>query len=209
MPTLQNFALLWRRSLLTLLLFSFTVTLALAQQRTITGTVTSETEGPLIGVNVVVVGTTTGAMTDISGNFSITVPGPNAVLSFSYIGYTPQNITVGSQTKIDLIMAPALSALGEIVVTGYSTQRKKEITSSISNVKSEEFNKGYVNRPEQLIIGKVSGLSISKPGGNPNEGFNIRLRGWKEASCTARPSMSRITAKNGMQRSWAPLRGPM
>ncbi len=187
MPTLQNFALFWRRSLTSLLLFSITVALAFGQQKTITGKVTSATEGPLIGVNVVVLGTTTGVMTDVTGAFTLTVPGPEAVLTFSYIGYTPQNITVGNQTKIDVLLAPALSALGEIVVTGYSSQRKKEITSSISNVKSDEFNKGYVSRPEQLIVGKVAGLSISKPGGNPNEGYNIRLRGLSTVGANTQP----------------------
>jgi TonB-dependent SusC/RagA subfamily outer membrane receptor len=134
-----------------------------------------------------VVGTTTGIMTDINGAYSLTVPGPAAVLSFSYIGYAPQNITVGSQTKIDVLLAPAVSALGEIVVTGYSSQRKKEITSSIANVTSDEFNKGNVNRAEQLIMGKVAGLSISRPGGNPNEGYNIRLRGLSTVGANTQP----------------------
>lgn len=172
---------------MSLLLFIFAATLTFAQQRTITGTVSSESEGPLVGVNVIVMGTTIGTMTDINGNFSLSVPGPEAIVSFSYIGYVAQNITVGSQTRIDLVLEPAVSALGEIVVTGYSQQRKKEITSSISNVKSDEFNKGYVNRPEQLIVGKVAGLSISKPGGNPNEGYNIRLRGLSTVGANTQP----------------------
>jgi len=187
MLNLQNFALSWRRSLLTLLLFSVTIAFTMAQQRAITGKVTSESEGPLVGVNVVVQGTTTGANTDINGSFTLTVPGPEAVLVFTYIGYTTQTITVGNRTSVDVVLAPAVSALGEIVVTGYSQQRKKEITSSISNVKSEDFNKGYVNRPEQLIVGKVAGLSISKPGGNPNEGYNIRLRGLSTVGANTQP----------------------
>jgi len=176
-----------RRSLISFLLLSFAVSFAAAQQRTVTGTVSSATEGPLVGVNIVVQGTSTGVATDINGNFSITVPGPQAVLVFSYIGYNPQSVTVGNQNRINVVLEPALSALGEIVVTGYSQQRKKEITSSISNVKSDEFNKGYVNRAEQLIVGKVAGLSISKPGGNPNEGFNIRLRGLNTVGANTQP----------------------
>lgn len=187
MQALQNFALLRRRSLLSLLLFSFLITSALAQQRTITGRVTSEAEGPLIGVNVIVLGTTTGMMTDINGAYSLTVPGPDAVITFSYIGYTPQNITVGTQTRIDVVLEPTISALGEIVVTGYSSQKKKEITSSISRVSSEEFNKGSIASPEQLIVGKVAGLSISRPGGNPNEGYNIRLRGLSTVGANTQP----------------------
>ncbi len=176
-----------RRSLISFLLLSFAVSFAAAQQRTVTGTVSSATEGPLVGVNIVVQGTSTGVATDINGNYSIAVPGPQAVLVFSYIGYNPQSVTVGNQNRINVVLEPALSALGEIVVTGYSQQRKKEITSSISNVKSDEFNKGYVNRAEQLIVGKVAGLSISKPGGNPNEGFNIRLRGLNTVGANTQP----------------------
>ena len=187
MQTLQNFAPFRRRVLSTFLLFSIAVTLSFGQQKTITGTVRSETEGPLIGVNIVVQGTTTGVMSDINGGYSIVVPGPEAILSFSYIGYIAQNITVGSQTKIDVLMAPAVSALGEIVVTGYSQQRKKEITSSIANVKSDEFNKGYVNNAEQLIVGKVAGLSINKIGGDPNGGYNIRLRGLSTVGANTQP----------------------
>jgi len=182
-----NLVHLMRRSIISFLLFSFAVSLAVAQQRTVTGTVTSATEGPLVGVNIVVQGTTTGLATDINGNYSIVVPGPQSVLVFSYIGYNPQSVTVGNQNKIDVVLEPAVSALGEIVVTGYSQQRKKEITSSISNVKSDEFNKGYVNRAEQLIVGKVAGLSISKPGGNPNEGYNIRLRGLNTVGANTQP----------------------
>jgi iron complex outermembrane receptor protein len=177
MPTLQNVALFWRRSLLSLLLFSVAVTLSFGQQRTIKGKVTSETEGALPGVNIVVQGTTIGIATDINGDYTISVPGPEAVLVFSFIGYTPQQITVGNQSTINVVLAPALSALQEIVVTGYGTQKKREVTSSITSVKSDEFNKGSVNSPVQLIQGKVSGLSISKAGGDPNGTYDIRLRG--------------------------------
>jgi TonB-linked SusC/RagA family outer membrane protein len=187
MQTLQNFALFWRRYLLSLLLFTIASALTFAQQKTVTGRVTSATEGSLIGVNVVVQGTTIGTMTDINGGYSITVPGAQAVLNFSYIGYTTQNVTVGSQTKIDVVLAPSVSALAEIVVTGYGTQKKQEITSSISSVKSDEFNKGNLNAPEQLIVGKVAGLSISKPGGDPNAGYNIRLRGLSTIGANTQP----------------------
>jgi iron complex outermembrane receptor protein len=177
MVTLRNSVLLLRRVFSLILLFSISVGFTWAQQKTITGKVASETEGPLIGASVVVQGTTTGTTTDIDGNFTITVPGPEAVLMISYIGYTTQTVTVGSQTSINIFLAPVLSALGEIVVTGYGTQKKQEITSSISSVKSDEFNRGNLSTPEQLIVGKVAGLAISKAGGDPNGGYNIRHRG--------------------------------
>lgn len=177
MGTLKNSVFLWRRGILSLLLLGFAISMASAQQRTVTGKVTSDTEGELPGVNIVVQGTTTGVMTDAGGNYSIVVPGPEAALVFSFIGYTSQTVTVGNQNTINMVLEPATSALAEVVVTGYGTQRKREVTSSISSVKSDEFNRGNVNSPVQLIQGKVSGLSITKAGGNPNEPYNIRLRG--------------------------------
>lgn len=177
MGTLRNSLFLWRRSILSLLLFGFAISIAFAQERTVTGKVTSETEGPLPGVNIVLQGTTQGAMTDAQGNYKIVVPGPEAVLVFSFISYTSQTVTVGSRSTIDVVLVPAVSALGEIVVVGYGTQKKREVTSSITSVKSDEFNKGNVSSPVQLIQGKVAGLSISKPGGDPNGGYDIRLRG--------------------------------
>jgi iron complex outermembrane receptor protein len=116
-------------------------------------------------------------MTDAGGNYTISVPGPEAVLLFSFISYTTQAVTVGNQSTVDVVLVPALSALNEVVVTGYGTQKKREVTSSITSVKSDEFNKGSVQSPVALIQGKVSGLSISKPGGDPNGDYNIRLRG--------------------------------
>ncbi len=177
MGTLRNSVFLWRGSLLTLLLFCFTIGLATAQERTVKGKVTSATEGALPGVNIVVQGTVTGVMTDVQGNYTIVVPSPGAILVFTSIGYTPLSVTVGGRSVIDIVMEPSVSALGEVVVVGYGTQKKREVTSSITSVKSEEFTKGNVTNPVQLIQGKVSGLSISKAGGNPNEGFNMRLRG--------------------------------
>lgn len=172
---------------MSLLVLSITISLTWAQQKTITGKVTSETEGPLAGVYVVLQGTATGTMTDITGSYSIVVPGPQAVLVYTYIGYITQPITVGSQTKIDVIMVPAVSALGEIVVTGYSAQKKREITSSITRVGSDEFNKGSIASAEQLIQGKVAGLSINKPGGDPNGAYDIRLRGLSTIGANSQP----------------------
>jgi iron complex outermembrane receptor protein len=177
MATLRNFVFLWRRGILTLLLFGFAISFACAQGRTVKGKVTSATEGPLPGVNIVLQGSVQGTMTDAGGNYSIAVPGPEAVLVFSFISYTTQTVTVGNQSTIDVVLAPAMSSLNEVVVTGYGTQKKREVTSSITSVKSDEFNKGSVNNPVELIQGKVAGLSISKPGSNPNGMYDIRLRG--------------------------------
>lgn len=177
MATLRNSVFLWRRSILSLLIFGFTIGSVFAQEKTITGKVTSESEGPMVGVNIVLQGTLTGTVTDAQGNYKIVVPSPGAILVFSSIGYTTQDVAVGARSTVDVVLAPAVSSLSEVVVVGYGTQKKREVTSAIASVKSDEFTKGSVTNPVALIQGKVSGLSISKPGGNLNGGYNIRLRG--------------------------------
>jgi len=162
---------------LSLLLLGFAISIASAQGKTIKGKVSSASEGPLAGVNIVIQGTLQGTMTDANGSYSIAVPGNEAVLVFTSIGFTSQSVTVGAQTTIDVVMVSAMSAISEVVVVGYGTQKKREVTSSITSVKSDEFNKGNVNSPVQLIQGKVSGLSISKAGGDLNGSYDIRLRG--------------------------------
>jgi len=177
----------WKSGLLSLLLLGFAFSLTFAQERTVTGTVSSAAEGTIPGVNIVIQGTTQGAVTDVDGNYSITVPGPDAVLMFSSIGYGTQAITVGSQTVINVTLVEDVQTLDEIVVIGYGTQKKKELTSAISNVKSEEFNKGSVNNAAQLVQGKVAGLSISRPGGDPNGEFTMRLRGLSTIGANTQP----------------------
>jgi len=177
----------WKSGFLSLILFGFAISLTFAQETTVTGSVSSDAEGPIPGVNIVIQGTTTGAVTDVDGNFTITVSGPDAVLVFTSIGYAAQNITVGNQTSINVTLVEDVLALDEIVVIGYGTQKKKELTSAISNVKAEEFNKGQINNAAQLIQGKVAGLSITKPGGNPNEGYTMRLRGMSTIGANTQP----------------------
>src|SRR5450759_6039021 len=150
-----------------------------AQAVVITGTVTSSVqgEGPIPGVTVTVKGTTIGALTGVDGKYTLSAPEIATTLVFSYIGMEKQEVEIAGRKVIDVVLVPSISALGEIVVVGYGTQKKREVTSSITTVKSDEFNKGSVNSPVALIEGKVSGLSISKPGGNPNGTYDIRLRG--------------------------------
>ena len=122
----------WRRGLLSLLLFTFAYFSIYAQQKTVTGQVTSEAEGPLPGVNIVVQGTVQGAVTDMDGNFSIEVPGPEAVLVFSYIGYSTIAVPVGDQMVINTVLKPDITALDEIVVTGYTAVRRGDITGAVA-----------------------------------------------------------------------------
>jgi len=150
---------------------------AFAQERKVSGKVTSaDDKAGIPGVNVIEKGKTNGTATDMDGNFTISV-GSDATLVFSAVGYSTKEVVVGSQSTIDVSLDSDVTQLSEIVVTGYGTQTKKEITSAVASVKSEDFNRGTVNDPAQLLQGKVAGLSITRPGGDPNGGFNIRLRG--------------------------------
>ena len=147
-----------------------------AWQLTITGTVRDQNGAPIPGASVVIKGTSTGVATDFDGNYSIEAAS-DAVLQFSYLGFSSAEIPVNGNTTIDVVLQEDVSKLEEVVVIGYGTQRKKEITSAVASVKAEDFNKGNVNNPAQLLQGKVAGLSIASPGGNPNQNFTIRLRG--------------------------------
>ncbi len=158
-----------------------------AQQARITGKVTDGATGEgMPGASVLVKGTTRGMITDLDGNYSIEASSTD-VLVFSFIGYNTVEETVGTRTTINLTLSESIQGLNEVVVVGYGTQEKKEITSAVASVKAEDFNRGTVNDPTQLLQGKVAGLNISKPGGNPNGGFNIRLRGISSFGANAEP----------------------
>src|SRR5258706_3783604 len=159
---------------------------ALAQQA-VTGKVLSADDKTSIpGVNIVEKGTSNGTVTDADGNFKMVV-GSNSTLVFSFVGYASQEIPVGSQTVFEVSLKSDVTNLSEVVVTGYGTQEKKEVTSAISSVKSENFNKGTVNHPMQLLQGKVAGLAIPRPGGDPNGTSSIRLRAIATFGANAEP----------------------
>jgi TonB-dependent starch-binding outer membrane protein SusC len=148
-----------------------------AQVRTVSGTVKdADTRETLIGVNITAAhDRSLGTVTDIDGKYQITLPDTVSALSFSYVGYTTQIIPITSNL-LNVEMS-AGQQLSEVVVVGYGTQKTREVTSAVSSVKSEDFNRGNISDPIQLIQGKVAGLSIAKPGSDPNADFNIRLRG--------------------------------
>ena len=147
-----------------------------AQNKTITGKVTNSTNAPVPGVTVQVKGQKGGVITKADGTFSISAAANANTLVFSSIGYTTQEVAIAGDV-VNLQLAESSEKLTDVVVVGYGTQKKKEITSAITSVTAEQFNKGNINDVAQLLQGKVAGLSISRPGGNPNGGFEIRLRG--------------------------------
>jgi iron complex outermembrane receptor protein len=146
-------------------------------QTDLTGNVADAQTGEgLPGVNILIKGTTSGTVTDFDGNYTLSTSETD-ILVVSFVGFLSQEIVVGNKSVIDIRLELDIQSLEEIVVTGYGTQEKKEISSSITSVKEEDFNVGMVNSPAQLIQGKVAGLNVTKPGGDPNDSYTIRLRG--------------------------------
>ena len=140
------------------------------------GVVVNEKGESLIGVNVMLVGTSTGGITDIDGRFSINVVSLNAKLIFSYIGYIQQTLAVSKKTTISIVMQENLKQLNEVVVVGYGTQRKKDLTGAISTVDVKEMKKMQSPNIGQALQGQVPGVSVTTSGA-PGSGADIRIRG--------------------------------
>ena len=147
-------------------------TLTFAQSK-VSGTVKDANGEPLIGVSVMEVGTNNGAVTDINGNYTLNVK-PGAKLKLSYIGFTPKTVKAGSNSQI--VLQEDNTALNEVVVVGYGTMRRKDVTSSITTVKAEDLNQGVFTDPGQMLQGKVPGLVVSSTA-DPNGSPTITLRG--------------------------------
>jgi TonB-dependent SusC/RagA subfamily outer membrane receptor len=162
-------------SVLTFLCFLFNYT-AFAQNITVKGTVTDGGDKTTIpAVSVQVKGTTTGAQTDVNGNYSISAPA-NATLVFTYVGYTTQEVAVNNRTTVNVVLASASQQLDQVVVVGYGTQRKIDVTGAVTSVKGEDISKQASVNPVSALQGKVAGVSITnvgKPGASPQ----ITIRG--------------------------------
>jgi outer membrane receptor protein involved in Fe transport len=148
-----------------------------AQEKTITGKVTAAGEGPLPGVNVTVQGTVIGAITDVSGAYSIKVPGPTAVLVFSSIGYTTKEATVGTLSVIDMVLESDVTALSEVVVTGYTAQRRRDLTGSVGTVEPAKLTAVPTGNVSNQLQGRTSGVTVTGSG-VPGETSKVRIRGF-------------------------------
>ncbi|MHA6248343.1 SusC/RagA family TonB-linked outer membrane protein [Pontibacter sp. CAU 1760] len=157
------------------------------QDVTVTGTVTDNSGVALPGVTVVLRGTTRGTATDANGQFSLAVPETGAVLVFSYIGYSNKEVQVGNQRTLKVTLGEDTKALQEVVIVGYGTQKKSDLTGSVTAVSEDDFQKGNITTPEQLISGKVAGVQISSNGGAPGSGSRIRIRGGSSLNASNDP----------------------
>ena len=161
-------------SLALLLMLSSTV---LAQERVVSGTVKDENGDGMPGVNILVKGTASGTASDADGKFSINVPGNDAVLVFTFIGYGTKEVSVGSRTSVDEVMAPDQTSLDEVVVTGYGVDKRREIAGAVSIVKAKDLTVTPTGNVEQLLQGRTPGVTVIT-NGQPGTTSQIRVRGF-------------------------------
>jgi TonB-linked SusC/RagA family outer membrane protein len=147
------------------------------QQKTITGTVNDDSGLPLPGASVLVKGSNSGATTDFDGNFSLTVKGSAAILVVSYIGFETKNVTIGNKSTFKISLAPSAATLDEVVVIGYGTSSRKDLTGSVSQVSSKSFEDQPLSRIEDALQGRASGVTVAKTSGAPGAAAKIRIRG--------------------------------
>lgn len=165
-------------SIVSFILMILCVQNIMAQKRTVSGIVTDSKNEPLIGVNVTIKNaSTTGTITDIDGKYSLEIPSGNSVLVFSYIGYSTQEIKVNNQSVVDVVLKDDMQALEEVVVVGYGTMKKSDLTGSVSSITSDNFKLGTDLTPQQLMQGAFSGVNISQNSGKPGGSNTIRVRG--------------------------------
>jgi len=165
-------------SLLSTVIFILIGTLSVSAANPLKGTVIDEKSNlPLIGVSVLIEGTSTGTITDFNGNFSMDIPSPNSVLVFSYIGYNSQKVSTNGQTFLRVVMTEDTRNLDEVIVVGYGVQKKSLVTGAIASIKAEDIGKVNISRAEEALQGRTSGVQVVPVSGAPGAGMNIRIRG--------------------------------
>ncbi|MEO1213247.1 MAG: TonB-dependent receptor [Bacteroidota bacterium] len=158
-----------------------------AQSRTVNGTISDEAGNGLQGASVAVQGTTVGTLSNADGSFRLEVPGNDAVLIISYVGYERQEITVGTNSNFTITMKEDISLLDEVVVVGYGTQKKRDVTGAISTIDGEKIGKIPVASSVQSMQGQVAGVDIQSAGGRPGQAPTIRIRGRRSISASNDP----------------------
>jgi TonB-linked SusC/RagA family outer membrane protein len=146
-------------------------------QRTVQGIIQADDGEPLVGVNILVKGTSSGTVTDLDGSYSISVDGSESILQYSYTGYVSQEEIVGSRSNIDITLEPDIETLSEITVVGYGSQRRSDLTGAISSIRAEEISSFPIARVDQALQGKSSGVYVLNTDGSPGGNAIIRIRG--------------------------------
>jgi hypothetical protein len=171
-------------SLLLCVLFTLT---SFSQTKTITGKVTDDKGSPLQGVTVTVKGSRTGTSTDASGAFSISVPDGSRSLTVSSVGYTEQDVSVVGLSTVNVSLVSSSQSLNDVVVIGYGTARRKDLTGAVATVNAKDFNKGQITAPDQLLTNKTPGVEITTGSGQPGVAPTIRIRGTNSILNTGNP----------------------
>lgn len=191
-----------RKSFKSLWLLLFMLPLSFYAQ-SISGVVTESSNGmPIPGVNVLVQGKANGTITDFDGNYTINDLEEGDILTFSFVGFSTQEIPYERQSIINVAMEENFSALDEVVVIGYGTVSSRDATGAVESVSSEEFNKGPLSTAGELITGKIAGVSVTSGGGAPGEGQNIVIRGQGSLSLNSSPLNSGRWNPTGQQLCW-------
>lgn len=160
-----------------LLVFALLAMVAQAQQRTVSGTVTDAANEPMPGVTVVVAGTTRGAITDSSGKFQLSVEAGDKNLTFSFIGYTTQTVPLADKTTLRVRMESDVTDIDEVVVVGYDTMRKRDLTSAVASVSEEKLKASISTNIDQALQGRIAGVQVTTNSGQPGGATSIRIRG--------------------------------
>jgi iron complex outermembrane receptor protein len=158
-----------------------------AQERTVTGKVTDKSGAPLAGISVTVKGSGRGVATDANGNYRITVPASASTLVFSSVGYGTEEVNISGQSSADATLSENGTNMNEIVVVGYGTAKRKDLTGAVTSVQAKDFNKGTYTAPDQLIQGKVAGVMVLNNSGQPGGGTTVKIRGNSAVTGSGQP----------------------
>ncbi|GAB3903160.1 TonB-dependent receptor [Larkinella knui] len=174
-----------QRTVLLVLCVFFAVSCSLAQS--ISGKVVGDNGDALPGVSILLKGTTTGTTTDVNGNYSLRLPAADGTLVFSFIGFVTQEIPISGRATLNVTLAADVKALSEVVVVGYGTQRRQELTTAVTSVGSQAIERQPVAGFDQALQGQAPGIQVTAPTGAPGAGINIRIRGNNSISLTNSP----------------------
>ena len=171
------------------------VGLVVSAQQTITGVVADESGVPLPGVNVVIKGTDVGVSSDFDGNYSIKAEAEDVIV-FSFIGFVDQEVPVGNNSDISVLLIPSLDELDEVVLTGYGSSKKRDLTGAISQIKTEVINRANPIEAAQALQGQVAGVDVNRLSGRPGEGFRINIRGLNSIEPTTKSGFGNATGQD-------------
>lgn len=157
-------------------------------EKTISGTVTDAADGTFLpGVNVVVKGTTTGTVTDIDGNYNLTVSDDAQTLVFSSVGYVSREVAIDNRSVVDIALEADVTSLEEVVVVGYGTQKKADITGAIATMDAKQIEERPLARIDQALVGQMAGVRVVQASGLPGQGFSVQVRGTGSITANNQP----------------------